>query len=318
MKNLQALKTELKTKSINSFYIFTGPEWIAQNTFISQIAKIKHYEVMRINSITEIYSKLKNNAFIKKDFVYVVRDDKQFMESEKLQEQVHKIMGDNIYIMLLTNLDKRTKFYKRYKDDIVEFEHFDDKILIKYIQKEINLSPVNCKKLIDVCESDYGRILLEIDKIKNYVNTDRPLFGTGKNSTEDDCCFEMLLKDGTIYRPPKDAIFDFVNAVLDRSTKCWDLLAQSYAVGEANMVLLSVLYNNFKQVLQVQSCKSADISKSTGLTGWQIKCAKEHLNNYSNGEIVRVLRLIQKVESGIKTGKIEDEISIQYVLVNIL
>lgn len=133
-----------------------------------------------------------------------------------------------------------------------------------------------------------------------------------------DEAFEILLKDGTIYRPPKDAIFDFVNAVMDRSIKCWDLLNQSYAVGEANMVLLSVLYNNFKQVLQVQSCKSADISKSTGLTGWQIKCTKEHLNNYSNGELVHAMKLIQEVESGIKTGKIEDEISVQYVLVNVL
>ena len=133
-----------------------------------------------------------------------------------------------------------------------------------------------------------------------------------------DEAFEKLLVDGTIYRPPKDAIFDFVNAVMDRSTKCWDLLNQSYAVGEANMVLLSVLYNNFKQVLQVQSCKSADISKSTGLTGWQIKCAKEHIGNYSNGEIIRAMKIIQEVESGIKTGQIEDNISIQYVLVNVL
>lgn len=313
MKNLQALKNELKVNKINSFYIFTGPEWIAQNTFIKQIAKIKQYDIVRIDSISDVYSKLKNTAFIKKDFVYVARDDKRFMESEKLQEQIDKLMGDSIYIMLLTNLDKRTKFYKNYKDDIVEFEYFDDKILKKYIQKEVSLSDKNCEKLIAICENDYGRIKLEIDKIKQYSEANVTLIRNIENNA-----FDILLNSGVIYRPPKDAIFDFVNAIMDRSTKCWDLLNQSYAVGEANMVLLSVLYNNFKQVLQVQSCKSSDISKSTGLTGWQIKCANEHIGHYSNKEIVHAMRLIQEVESGIKTGKIDDDISMQYVLVNVL
>lgn len=309
--NLQAIRNELKQGKVRNFYIFTGEEWRGQLVYINQIAKVKSCNIKRIESVTDVYARLKSISFVKENLIYVCRDDKEFIQNEKLQTSISKVLGNNVYILLLTSVDKRTKFYKKYKDDIVEFEYFDDKVLTKYIQKEIDLSPANCKRLIDVCESDYGRILLEIDKIKRYVNHlgPAPMF---------DGVFEKLLQDETIYRPPKDAIFDFVNAVMDRSTKCWDLLNQSYAVGEANMVLLSVLYNNFKQVLQVQSCKSADISKSTGLTGWQIKCAKEHLNNYSNGELVHAMKLIQEVESGIKTGKIEDEISVQYVLVNVL
>lgn len=309
--NLQALKADIQTKKLSNFYIFIGPEWIAQNMYIKQIAKVMGNAEKRIDSISKVYMKLKNKSFLTQSYIYVARDDKEFMESEKLQNEIPKVLGDNIYILILTNVDKRTKIYKKYQSNMVEFEYFDDKVLTKYIQKEIDLSPANCKKLIDVCESDYGRILLEIDKIKQYAKGFVGDYGPNN-------FFSMLLNAGVIYRPPKDAIFDFVNAVMDRSTKCWDLLNQSYAVGEANMVLLSVLYNNFKQVLQVQSCKSADISKSTGLTGWQIKCAKEHLNNYSNGELVHAMKLIQEVESGIKTGKIEDEISVQYVLVNVL
>lgn len=130
--------------------------------------------------------------------------------------------------------------------------------------------------------------------------------------------FELLLKEGVIYRPPKDAIFDFVDAVLDRTEKCWELLNDSYAVGEANMVLISVLYNNIKAVLQVQSCQSKDVSKSTGLTGWQIMNAKKHLNNYSNRELVQGMRLLQEIETGIKTGAIEEPFSVEYFLCNFL
>ena len=131
--------------------------------------------------------------------------------------------------------------------------------------------------------------------------------------------FEKLVDEGVIYVPPADAIFDLVDAILKRQiNRVYDLLYQSYAVGEANMVILSVLYNNAKQVLQVQACDSSDICKTTGLTQFQVKCAKERLDYYSIGELVDMLRLIQKIQKGIITGEIDDYMAVEYLLVNIL
>jgi DNA polymerase III delta subunit len=218
-------------------------------------------------------------------------------------------------IFLLTNVDKRLKFYKHWKDVIVEFEPLPEATLKKYIKKEIALSDKNCEKLIEVCASDYSRILLEIDKIKAfqaYCNQQTKIY-----PREDDC-FNELLKQGVIYQPPKDAIFDYVDAVLKHEVnKAFDLLEQCYAVGESTIVLLSVLYTNIKQVLQVQSCKSNDISKSTGLTGWQIKCAKEKMGHYSIGDLVYMLKLVRDTEMRIKTGEIEEQMAVPYVMVNI-
>lgn len=84
------------------------------------------------------------------------------------------------------------------------------------------------------------------------------------------------------------------------------------------MVMLSVLYNNAKAVLQVQSYDGNNLSKATGLTGWQIKNAKPHVNKYSDEELIELLRLIQKCESGIKTGQIEEQFVIEYILARIL
>jgi len=133
-----------------------------------------------------------------------------------------------------------------------------------------------------------------------------------------DKAFEILLNDGTIYQPPKDAIFDFVDAILDRDVNCFNLYEQCKAVGEANMVMLSVLYNNTKAVLQVQSCQSNDIGKVTGLTPWQINNARKHLHKYSNGELVDMLRLIRECEKSIKTGLYEEQFVIDYILAKVL
>lgn len=318
--DVASLKSHIKLKTLQTFLIFTGPEWKVQEIYLNQIAKAKSCETKRIDSIADIYSQLRNKSFVQKPAIYIVRDDKELMSNEKLQAQLDgDLLGQNMLILLLTTIDKRTKFYKKYKDTIIEFEPLTDSALKKYIKKEIDLSDTDCQTLIDICEHDYGRILLEIDKIKWYQKStvDHQWDGVEKLCTHD--CFKNLLKDGTIYQPPYDAIFDLVDAILDRKVnKVFDLLQQSYDVGEATMVMLSVLYNNAKAVLQIQTYEGDNLSKATGLTGWQIKNAKAHVRKYSDEELIYILKLIQKIESGIKTGKMEDEFAMQYLLTHIL
>lgn len=313
---VKQVKAQIIHKDLQRFYIFAGEEWKVQQIYIQQIATAAGKTRKYIDSVADISSTLGSRSFIQKSYVYVVRDDKDVMTDETLQKNLPSLLGDNILILLLTTLDKRTKFYKRYKDDICEFERLSDRNLQSLLQSEIKLSDNNCQRLMEVCEYDYGRCLLEIDKIKNWV------VGYGKDKMEqmpEEGGLLRLLRDGTIYRPPQDALFDFVDAVLHRNIKsCFNLLYQSYAMGEAVLVLLSVLYTNAKQVLQVQTCTSKDMQKSTGLSAWEIKCAKERAGNYSNDELEYMLRLIHECESGIKSGRVEESVAVEYVLVHIM
>ena len=164
------VKAQIQSGNLSKFYIFAGQEWAVQRIYIDMIAKVSGKSLKYIDSITDVYSTLRNRSFIKQSYVYIARDDKEFMQNEKLQEQIEQVLNDNMFILLCTTLDKRTKFYKAYKNSIVEFESLKSDILKKYIKKEIDLSDANCEKLMEVCGFDYGKILLEINKIKNYVN----------------------------------------------------------------------------------------------------------------------------------------------------
>ena len=314
------VKNQIKSKSPKSFYIFTGEELEVINIYINKIAECRNLEVARVDSISNIYSKFLSKSFVTKNYCYVLRDDKELLTQEKLWDalSVKGVQGNNIIILVLSNVDKRSRFYKRFQDSIVEFEHLPDSVLTKYIRKEIPLHDKNCKKLIDICESDYSRILLEVDKIYWYAQRWYVEWAGGKGA-DYDAAFLDLINQGVIYQPPKDAIFDFVDSVLKgKSAKSFELLRNCYGVGESPIVLLSVLYNNVKQVLQVQSCTSKDIAKTTGLSAWQVKCAKEKCGYYSIGDLVYFLKLIRRVEKGIKTGEIEECMAVDYVLVNML
>lgn len=305
------VKSHIQKKTFNPFYIFTGPEWRIQRIYIDMISSASGKELKYIDSISDI-AKLGSKSFISNPRVYVVRDDKDIVSNEKLQARLQSIIGQNILILLLTAPDKRTKFYKAYKDIICDFEPLKPDILKKYIQKEIELSDKNCDKLMEACEYDYGRCLLEIDKIKHHYKS--PIHFADYNST-----FEYLLGNGVIYQPPKDAIFEFVDSILDKKVNSsFRLYQDCLGVGEAVMVMLSVLYNNAKAVLQVQSCNSADIAKSTGLTSFQIYGAKKHLNNYKTGELIYIMKLCQKCQQAIVTGMMEEEYAMEYILCQIL
>ena len=316
--DVSTIHNELRQGITRKFYIFTGDEWAVQQIYIDQIITVLKREFdgvqsKRIDSISQLVSKKSNRSFVKQKYVYTVRDDKEFISEEKLQNMLTQLIGDNVIILLLTNSDKRTKFYKKYKDDIVVFEPLKDHVLKQYILKLMSLSNNNAERLIEVCEHDYGRVLLELDKCQNYMDA-AELGGCDLSADE---VFETLLNDGTMFIPPKDAIFDFVDAILDYKPKlAFDLYRQCRAVGEATLVMISVLYNNAKAVLQVQSCDSKDISKTTGLTGWQIMNAKKHLNVYSNEDLLYIMELCLKAEQGIKTGRVDEKYAMEYILVN--
>lgn len=309
--NITDVKTDIKNKKIKPYYIFAGDEIEIQRIYINKIAEVLGYKVVRVDHIADVWADIISPTLFGEPCVYVVRDDKDLQEDILSIQIERNNLNGNVIINLLTTVDKRTKFYKANSDKIVLFERLSDEVLKKYIKKEITLNNANCERLIAICESDYSRILLEIDKIKSFIAF----------LPECDCnkTFEAFVEDGTIAVPPQDAIFDLVDAILKRQIKrVYDLLEQCYAVGEANMVILSVLYNNAKQVLQVQACEDKDVCQTTGLTSWQVKCAREKCGHYSINELFNILKLIQKVQKGIITGQIEDEMSVQYLLVNIL
>ena len=306
--NIADVKTDIKNKTIRPYYIFGGEEIEVQRIYINKIAEVLGYSVVRADCIADIWPSLITPNLFDAPSVYVVRDDKDITQDETLQRQLAK--GDfngNIVINLISTVDKRSKWYKANSDKIVLFERLTDSMLSKYIQREVTLNKSNTARLIAICENDYSRILLEIDKIKRF------------NNENHDLAFEQLVTEGVISTPPKDAVFELVDTILKRDViRVYDLLDQCKQIGEANMVILSVLYSNTKQVLQVQACESSDISKSTGLNAWQIKCAKDKCGNYSDNELIIILQMIQKIQKGIITGQIEDSLSVEYLLVNIL
>jgi len=303
-----AVKRQIQNKRLDRFFVFTGNEIEAQRIYINKISEVSGKPIKRIEQVKDAFNR--RASLLKVSFVFVCGNDMEFWKSAINLETVLELLGDNILILQMTDIDKRSKSYKSYSEQIVNFEYMDADVLYKYVQKVCRLSDDNTYDLIDVCEQDYNKILLEIDKINRYA------FARGVGVDE---AYTDLMSQGTISRPPKDAIFDFTDAFLRADVReAFRLLEDCKAIGEPALRIISVLYTNIKRVLQVQVCESGDVCKSTGLTPWDVKIAKKTLNCWQSEDLVFFLKTLQRLEQGIKTGEVEEGTALDLLMVSIL
>lgn len=309
---LPELKDHITKQKLLPLYIFSGEEVAIMDIYLQKMAEIVG-GMKRVDSVSSIYSRMQNHSFTSSNTCYVVRDDKEYLAAEKVWDNLNNgsVQRDNVVILIYTSLDKRSKFYKRHNESIIMFERMSPEVLCKYIKREIGLDPKSSKQLAEICECDYSRILFECNKLSNLSSALN--IGIDK-------AMEMAIEENLFFIPPKDAIFDLVDAICRRQVdRCFDLWQQSLAVGESPIAILSVLYTNMRSMLLVQSAGAGEgICDRTGLTPFQVKLAKEKMGQYNVGELVGSLMKIRNVEKGIKTGAIEQDISIDYILTKVL
>ena len=305
---IESLHAELVQSKIRHFYVFTGSEIEVQNIYVNKIAKLAELQLCRVDTVAEVVARVQRTSFLRQNSCFVVRHDASFLTQDKAWNAVIEMLGNNVLVLLYTKIDKRSVFYKTYKAVICEFDVLPMNTLIKRIRNSVDMSVKNAEYLAEMCECDFGRILLECDKIRRYAE---------ETALDADESFKQLVIDGTIFSPPEDMAFKWVDAVLlGNVIDAWWLLDECKQYGCAPLAMISLLYTSAKHVLQVQSCCSSDVSKSTGLTSYQVKCAKKRAGALSSAQLLEMMKLLHGAEMDIKTGKIDSAVAVDVVILN--
>lgn len=324
---LHELQQQIISKSLDKLFIFYGEEVGIMDVYLNKIYSSISADVVKVETVQEAYTKMSQKKLAGGPRCFVVRDDKDFFKNDKVWNKVFSLVNSSsdFLILVYSSMDKRSKFYKQNTDKLTEFAKLSPEMLAKYIQKELNdISTQSALKLAEVCECNYNRIMLECDKIKCYVHGyASDLLGDGlyDSSMTYDKAFNNLLRAGIIYQPIGDITFKFTDAILTRNfSETAEYLRKARLKGEPEIMVLSVLYNGFKQILMVQGLgkDQSEPVKRTGLTAWQVKMAKEKQGHYTISELINALKVIRFAEKAIKTGQLDAEVSLEYVIANIM
>lgn len=307
--DLVTLKSQIKTKKLDNFYIFVGDEIGLMNLYIGKMNSNAH----RVDSVAGVWKKLVSRNLGGGKPFYVVRDDKEFMQAEKIWATAEKQIRYGTLVLLYTSSDKRSRFYKAFEDRIVTFDKMTRPQLARFIEKSITFKATEdeIEYLCEACNDDYTQIQNEIDKLTRLID--------GYDEVTKGASLKQIIDQ--VVRAPKYAdTFSMANNVMQyKPQKAVEQMQFLLDNGESGIGMITVLYNNFRNALMVFSCSGSakEISEQTGI---HVAAVSNILNNfeYTDSQAIRAMRILQEAESGIKNGKYAENRAPLIALVKIL
>ena len=312
------LMKKISQNDIPHFLILFGGEQKILDIYIDHILSTTKGKRVCKDSVSSVMQSTGKKSLDKSIKVYTVIDDTDFLTADKKWDGVKQSLKRDYLILRYHSLDKRSAFIKHNKQDSVEFLHLSKDVLCQYISRDLpDLSEENAIKLIEYCGGDYGRILMEIDKITQY--NEYIAYLTNGISVND--CFEELDNQGLFHKEIGDITFELTDAVLGGyPEKAIQKLDEAKRKGEPTMRIVTILYSGFRNLLAYQGLgkNKKEAMERTGLTKGEIWGCNKNMGGYTLSELRRNMLLCQKVESGIKMGTIDEDIALDYLVLNCL
>lgn len=308
------LMKRISSNDIPHFLILFGEEQTILNIYLTHILEITNAKRISADSVSYIMQNINKKRFDKSLRLYVVQDDIAFLKAEDSWETVRDTPTKDYIILRYHSLDKRSAFVKKNQQNLVEFSRLTKEVLQTYISKDLpDLSDKNASKLVEYCNYDYGRILMEIDKIKQYMSV--------RTDLTVDSCFNQLDKQGLFHKEIGDITFELTNAVLGGYPEtAIQKLDEAKRKGEPAMMIVSILYNGFRNLLAYQGLGSnkQGAMERTGMTKGELYGCTKNVGGYSITEVKRNMLKCQEIEAGIKMGTIDEDIALEYAVLSCL
>lgn len=296
MLGLLDLQTQIREGSLLPFYIFTGEEIELQNIYLKQMSN-----VIRVDRVADIYNKITSKLISGKFAVYVVRDDMDFIKSEKTWGSISDRIRNAVLVIQVTTPNKCKKFIKELNDCVVEFNHMTTKQLLNVVNMDCSVS--NKQYFIEACNND-------LNTINNYLDIFKRVG-----------IKELNKKIVDEYIPTKEdvTVFQLADAVMRKDEQLTFRLLDQLLEDKNNVMgIIYAIYSQLHKCVLVEGYRGEkNISKVTGINSWICNNILRD-NRIEPSKLLTALRLVQKYDKGIKTGKYDGVMACYSLIVEIL
>lgn len=296
MLGLLDLQTQIREGSLLPFYIFTGEEIELQNIYLKQMGN-----VIRVDRVADIYNKITSKLISGKFAVYVVRDDMDFIKSEKTWGSISDRIRNAVLVIQVTTPNKCKKFIKELNDCVVEFNHMTTKQLLNVVNMDCSVS--NKQYFIEACNND-------LNTINNYLDIFKRVG-----------IKELNKKIVDEYIPTKEdvTVFQLADAVMRKDEQLTFRLLDQLLEDKNNVMgIIYAIYSQLHKCVLVEGYRGEkNISKVTGINSWIYNNILRD-NRIEPSKLLTALRLVQKYDKGIKTGKYDGVMACYSLIVEIL
>ena len=321
---MQTINEDIKNGTFRRVYLLYGDEDYLKLQYKNKLlrALVTEGDTMNFSrfegkeaQVPALIDLAETMPFFAEHRVILVEDSGFFKNAApQLAEYLPDMPETTCMIFIEKEVDKRSKTYKSLKDigRMVEFKTPDEKMLTRWV---LTVLQKNGKKLtqptmqlfLEKAGNSMGNIDRELEKLICYVG-DREIIQM--DDVEEICTGQT-----------ENRIFDMIHMMAEKRQKealklYYDLLA----LKEPPMRILFLLVRQFNILLQVKTMVAAgmeqnQIADRAGLRSFTIRRYRSEAGHFSVQKLKEALRDCARAEEDVKTGRLDDRLSVELILV---
>ena len=320
---MQRLIQDIKTGQFNHIYLLYGAEAYLRKQYKDKLKNAivgddnmnYHYYEGKDISIGEVIDQAETLPFFAEKRLIILENSGFFKSGgEQLTEYLSSLASTTIFLFVETEVDKRSRLFKTVssKGCAVEFAIQDENTLKRWIlgmvkkeNKKISESALDF--LLEKTGTDMENIRKETEKLFCYCMNKEAI----TEADIEEICTKRI----------GNHIFDMVNAIADKKQKhalelYYELLAQK----EPPMRILFLIARQFNLLLQVKELKGKGyqnkaIGEKVGLPGFIAGKYVTQASRFKTKEIREAVEACVAAEEAIKTGRINDNMSVEMLII---
>lgn len=320
---MQNIIQDIKSNSYRQIYLLYGEENYLKKVYKD---KLKEAIVGKDDSMNYNYFEGKNISvktvidiaetlpFFAEHRLIILENSGFFKNAnEDIAAYIKEVPETTILIFAEEEIDKRGKLYKYIKEHgyISEMGRQNTSKLVPWILKILKkenkkITENEMKLFLTKTGDDMENILRELEKLISYTYGREVITA---QDIEQICSTQITGK-----------IFDMITAVSEKNQrKALELYQDLLTLKEPPMRILFLISRQFNLMLQVKElqkagCDTVSIAKQTGLQSFLVGKYAAQARKFSTEFLKQALTECVEFEEAIKTGKMEDQLSVELLI----
>ena len=320
---MQTIKEHIKNKQFSSVYLLYGQEDYLKKLYRDKLKKgilspedtmnYSYFEGKNLD-IGEVQSIADTVPFFAEHRLIIIENSGLFKSQSDFVDYIPNIPESAVLIFVEHEVDKRNRMYKAVKkygtvSEMNGLSERDLKLWVATLLKKNGkkITELNITYLLQKTGGDMKNLENELEKIICYGMEQEEI----TRDIIDEVCVEQT----------EGRIFQMIDAIgMRNQDEALRLYYDLITVREKPMSILFLLVRHFNILLQVKELgrigtPNGEIASKVGIPPFTVKKYIQQAKNFKNAEIKQCLERCVKVEQGIKTGLLLEQIGVELLIV---
>jgi DNA polymerase-3 subunit delta len=326
--SFESFQKQYRAKEFGRLYLFYGEEQYLCKFYVGNLLKALGGEVGDMNTnlfegknatIGQIIDQAETLPLFAENRIIYLRDTGLVKGgSDELAEYLENPCESSIFIFWEKDVDERSKLFQTIKKQgtVVCIQPQDRAYLKKNIGSLLRnegkrISDATANHLLDKTGSDMANLRSELDKLIAYCMDKEEITG----EDVDAICSQTI----------EDKIFVMIDFILEgRRKEAMALYYDLLALKVPPVKVLVLIERRYMQLLKVKSLREQGevaatiIPKMSGMFPSQVQTLIRHAGQMTRKEIQNGLNLCVDIDEGFKSGRIDEAIGTEMVILNLL